>query len=215
MRWSEPCSFTIDSGTGQLHGSERHYQKRFCDLAGLYADLAAFDALLQKQGDEVVYEVTDHQPSNQAGDLITGVTRMSPGKVGNEFFMTRGHLHAIADRPEMYLGLKGRGLMLMESPDGETRLVEVSPFAVCYVPPYWIHRSVNVGNEDLVMLFCYPADSGQDYDIIQRSNGMRLRIIDDGAGGWRCVDNAAYVPRSAHEREDWAAHFSAKERSAA
>lgn len=196
MRWSEPCAFPIELETGLMLGTGSRYQKRFCDLSGLYADSAAFDELVQSRGNEVVYEVTDHRPSNTAGDLITGVTRMSPGKVGQEYFMTRGHVHAVADRPELYLGLKGHGLMVMESPDGQSRIVEVNPFTVCYVPPYWIHRSVNVGDRDLVMLFCYPADSGQDYDIIARSNGMRTRIVDDGHGGWRSLDNAAYRPRS-------------------
>ncbi len=60
------------------------------------------------------------------------------------------------------------------------------------MPPYWIHRSVNVGDDDLVMLFCYPADSGQDYSIIERAGGMRARIVDDGAGGWKQIDNPAW-----------------------
>jgi glucose-6-phosphate isomerase len=126
---------------------------------------------------------------------------MSPGKVGAEFFMTRGHIHAVIDRPELYYGLKGYGLMLMESPDGESRSVEIRPNTVCYVPPYWIHRSINLGSEDFVMLFCYPADSGQNYDIIERSNGMRLRIVDDGAGGWRSIPNPHYAARSPEEVE--------------
>jgi len=71
----------------------------------------------------------------------------------------------------------------------------------CYVPPFWIHRSVNVGDDDLVMLFCYPADSGQDYNIIQRSNGLKQRVIDDGKGGWLCVDNPDYRQRSTAEIE--------------
>ena len=126
---------------------------------------------------------------------------MSPGKVGNEYFMTRGHIHAVSDRPELYFGLKGKGLMLMESVDGVTRVAEITPLVACYVPPFWIHRSVNVGDDDLVMLFCYPADSGQDYDIIQRSNGLKQRVIDDGKGGWQCVDNPDYRTRSASEIE--------------
>jgi mannose-6-phosphate isomerase-like protein (cupin superfamily) len=121
---------------------------------------------------------------------------MSPGKVGKEFFMTRGHIHAIVDRPELYFGLKGYGLMLMESPDDKTRTVEIRPNTACYVPPYWIHRSMNLGDKDFVMLFCYPADSGQDYAIIERSQGMRLRIVDDGSGGWCSVPNADYQARS-------------------
>lgn len=194
--WSEPRRFDVDVNAGLMLGSPSRYQKRLEELAGLYADTAAFDALVAEHGTDVVYDVTDHRPSDAPGDLITGVTRMSPGKVGNEFFLTRGHLHARADRPELYFGLKGKGLMLMESCDGDTRIVEIEPNTVCYVAPHWIHRSVNVGDDDFVMLFCYPADSGQDYGIIERSSGMRLRIVDDGAGGWRSVTNPAYVART-------------------
>jgi glucose-6-phosphate isomerase len=196
MQWPEPRSFNVNLDTGLMDGTGTRYQKRLADLDGLYADAAAFNALATSHGNDVVYDVTDHRPSDQPGDLITGVTRMSPGKVGDEYYMTRGHIHANIDRPELYFGLKGEGLMLMESPDGETRIVEIRANTVCYVPPRWIHRSVNFGAHDFVMLFCYPADSGQDYAIIEKSNGMRLRIVDDGKGGWRSEANPAYRERS-------------------
>ncbi|KAB0682788.1 glucose-6-phosphate isomerase [Aureimonas leprariae] len=198
MRLREPGVFTVDVAAGELSGAATRYRKTFGDLAGLYADEAAFRRLLDERGaDAVAYEVTDHKPSSDAGDMIIGVTRMAPGKVGAEYFMTRGHIHAKADRPEMYYGESGHGLMLLESPDGEVRTVELRPRTLCYVPPYWIHRSVNVGTDDLVMTFAYPADSGQDYDIIAKAGGMRRRIVDDGTGGWTAVDNADWRPRSA------------------
>lgn len=199
MRWPEPRRFAVDLEAGALQGTGSRYEKRLAELGGLYADAAAFEALAARQGDAVVYDVTDHRPSAAAGDLITGVTRMSPGKVGDEYFMTRGHVHARADRPELYFGLKGRGLMVMESVDGQTRIVEIGPQVACYVPPFWIHRSVNVGREDFVMLFCYPADAGQDYAIIQRAGGLRVRIVDDGRGGWCERANPAYAARGADE----------------
>jgi glucose-6-phosphate isomerase, archaeal len=199
MQWPEPRSFDVNLETGLMEGTGTRYQKRLADLDGLYADTTAFGALASSRGNEVVYDVTDHRPSDLPGDLITGVTRMSPGKVGDEYYMTRGHIHANIERPELYFGLKGEGLMLMESPDGETRVVEIRANTVCYVPPRWIHRSVNFGTNDFVMLFCYPADSGQDYAIIEKSNGMRLRIIDDGNGGWRSEPNPAYRQRSQAE----------------
>lgn len=201
MQWPEPRSFDVNLETGVIAGTDTHYQKRLGDLAGLYADATAFEALAATRAGEVVYEVTDHRPSAEPGDLITGVTRMSAGKVGNEYFMTRGHIHANIDRPELYFGLKGYGLMLMEAPDGETRVVEVRANTICYVPPRWIHRSVNLGDTDFVMLFCYPADSGQDYEIIERSNGMRSRIVDDGKGGWRSEPNPDWRPRTIEEIE--------------
>lgn len=195
MPLREPGIMTVDVAAGRLEGSGNRYVKRMADLAGIYADEAAFAAAVAAWGETPVYEVTDFKPSADAGDMIIGVTRMAPGRIGREYFVTRGHIHANANRPEMYYGEAGHGLMLLESPAGEVRIVEIRPRTLCYVPPYWIHRSVNVGADDLVMTFAYPADSGQDYDIIARSGGMRSRIVDDGHGGWTAVDNAAYRPR--------------------
>ena len=197
MKMAEPMRCRVDVGEGRLEGGSGRYEKRLSDLAGLYADAEAFDALLRHDGDRVAYAVEDLRPSSDSGDMVFGVTRMAPGRVGDEFFLTRGHIHATANRPEIYYGESGTGLMLMESPAGETRIVEVGPRVVCYVPPFWIHRSINVGSDDLVMTFAYPADSGQDYDIIARSGGMAQRIVRAAGGGWRAISNAAYRPRTA------------------
>jgi glucose-6-phosphate isomerase len=198
MKLREPARLVVRN-TGSLDGATGRYEKRLSELAGLYADAAAFDAVLAQDGDRVVYDVEDFRPSADAGDMIFGVTRMAPGRIGGEYYLTRGHIHATADRPEIYYGQAGHGLMLMESPEGETRVIEIAPNTACYVPPYWIHRSINIGAENLVMAFAYPADSGQDYGIIARSKGMRKRVFDDGKGGWVLVDNADYRPRSAAE----------------
>ena len=71
------------------------------------------------------------------------------------------HIHAVADRPEIYYGQAGQGLMLMESPEGETRVVEMQAQTICYVPPYWIHRSVNTGSSDFVI----PETTGREIGI--------------------------------------------------
>ena len=182
---------------GTLSDRTNRYEKRLSELAGLYADETAFVSALGC-GDRVVYAVEDFRPSAASGDICFGVTHMQPGRIGAEFFMTRGHIHAVANRPETYRGELGRGVMLMESPDGQVVTLEVVPGATVYVPPFWIHRSVNVGGEPLVMTFAYPADSGQDYGIISRSNGMRVRVVADG-DCWRTVENPAWRPRSAEE----------------
>jgi glucose-6-phosphate isomerase len=195
----QPTRCLVDVAEGALEGGTGRYEKRLSDLAGVYGDEAAFAALVAKSGNPVVYAVEDLKPSTAAGDMIFGITRMAPGKVGEEYFVTRGHIHAVANRPEIYYGESGTGLMLLESPEGEIRILEIGAKAVCYVPPYWIHRSVNVGRDDLVMTFAYPADSGQDYDIIARSGGMRQRIVDDGAGGWKAAPNPGYRARDAGE----------------
>ena len=201
MKLREPGVCRVDVAKGELVGATNRYVKTLADLDGLYENEAAFRALRRELGEAVVYEVTDFKPSTDPGDMIIGVTRMRPGKVGREYFLTRGHIHANANRPEMYYGEGGRGVMLLESPEGEIRTVEIVPRTLCYVPPYWIHRSVNVGVDDLVMTFAYPADSGQDYGIIEQAGGMRSRIVDDGSGGWTLIDNSRYRGRSASRIE--------------
>lgn len=193
----EPVASVVDVSTGAMGGKTGRYEKRLADLDGLYSDATAFAAIAAEAGNSIVYAVEDFRPTDMPGDLIYGVTRMSPGRIGREFFLTRGHIHEKADRPEIYYGQQGYGLMQMESPEGETRIVEIRAQTICYVPPYWIHRSINVGDDDLVMVFAYPSDSGQDYGIIEASNGMRHRVMADDKGGWELVENEAYTPRKA------------------
>lgn len=194
----EPTSHTIESRTGEMGAATGRYEKRLQDLAGLYLDTEAFAAAAAKRGERVVYSVQDRRAGGGRGDLIFGTTFMEPGQIGGEFYMTRGHIHATANRPEVYYGESGEGLMLMESPDGETRILGVSPGVAVYVPPMWIHRSVNTGTTPLVMSFFYPGDAGQDYDIIARSGGMAMRIMAD-RDGWKAVPNPNYRPRTAEE----------------
>ena len=191
----EPALCRVVAEEGRMENGSGTYVKRLRDLEGLYEDAAAFAEAVRREGDRIVYDVTEYRPSSNAGDMIFGVTRMSPGKIGREYFLTRGHIHARTDRPEVYYGEAGSGVMLLESPEGEIRVLPMAPRVVCYVPPYWIHRSVNTGVSDLVMTFFYPADSGQDYDVIARSGGMRQRIVADETGHWVAVDNTDYRPR--------------------
>lgn len=185
---------------GSMLGRTGIKTNRIADLAGLFADAAAFERLAAERGAEIAYEVHEYRPGRVAPqELIFGTSMVQPGRVGAEFMMTRGHIHRMADRPEIYYCQQGHGVMHMESPHGETRPVAMSPGEVVYVPPYWIHRSVNTGTDVLITFFSYPADSGQDYGIIERARGMRTLIVDDGAGGWRESDNPRYVPRSPEE----------------
>jgi glucose-6-phosphate isomerase len=190
-----PAALAVDLATGRMAGATRHYEKRFSDLVGLYADAAAFEALVPRLGTEVVYEVWEHRRSGAAGDLIFGTSVMKPGRVGDEFFVTRGHQHQLADRAEIYHCVRGQGVMLLESPAGEVEALVMSPSVVAYVPPHWIHRSVNTGADTLITVFCYAADAGQDYDIIERSGGMRSRVVSDGKAGWKLVDNPGWKAR--------------------
>ena len=196
MRDPAPCITVVKPAEGRLEGATGRYEKRFSELRGLFLDDAALEAVVDRTGDGVAYAVEDVRPSARSGDLIFGVSTLQPGRIGSEFLMTRGHRHVRSDRPEIYYCQTGHGVMLMELADGTITTAEMRPQSIVYVAPHWIHRSVNVGDAPLVTVFCYPADAGQDYDIIARAGGMRVLITSDGVGGWRQEPNPRYRPRS-------------------
>ena len=188
-----PERLTI-AADGTMEGASRVYRKYWGELAGTYRDEDAYGALVAEVGeDELAYYVHDHKYQDGPGALIVGTSTLLPGTVGEEFAMTRGHLHAVADRAELYHCLSGHGIMLLETIDGRSVAVELRAGQAVDVPGHWIHRSVNVGDEPFVTLFTYNADAGQDYGIIARAGGMKSLIVRTDVGGWDQVPNPDHV----------------------
>ena len=78
--------------------------------------------------------------------LSFGLTVIQPGTIDGEYYMTKGHFHAAQqDGDEVYLGVSGNGLLLLQSRQGESREIELTPGAILYTPLAWAHRTVNVG----------------------------------------------------------------------
>ncbi len=177
-----PVALTLRPETGELEGSNGRYEKFVADLDGLYRDDTAYRARLAADDGAPVYWVETTQTEDGPGGLITGISVLEPGSVGAEYAMTRGHLHAVADRSELYVGLAGHGVMILETLDGQTEVHDVTPGKAVYVPGHWVHRSVNVGTGRFSTLFCYAADAGQDYAIIERAGGMKSLVVVDGEG---------------------------------
>lgn len=181
---------------GRMTGATRVYRKHLGDMDGVYADPDAYAAALARDGaDQLVYDVHEHRYGSEPGALIVGTSTLLPGRYGEEFAVTRGHLHAVADRAELYHCLSGHGVMLLETLDGRSEAVELRAGQAVDVPGHWVHRSVNVGTEPFVTLFCYAADAGQDYGVISEAGGMRDLVVADGEGegeGWTVRTNPAH-----------------------
>jgi len=187
-----PSALTIHPD-GTLVGRTATYEKHLADMQSIYSDSTAFQSLVDSDGaDTLAYSVQSQMYGEESGALIVGTSTLLPGMIGNEFSVTRGHLHTISDRAELYYCLSGHGVMLLETVDGQSKTIELNPSQATNVPGHWIHRSVNVGTEPLVTLFCYSADAGQDYGIISDAGGMSVRIVDDGNGGWTTVPNLTH-----------------------
>lgn len=175
---------------GNLGGATGSYTKRLADMAGAYRDADAFARLVAQRGpDTIVYTVQEHRNADGPGALVIGTSTLLPGRVGEEFAMTRGHLHARADHAELYHCLSGTGVLLLETLDGRSEAVPLSAGEAVHVPGHWVHRSVNVGEDPFVTLFCYAADAGQDYELIRRAGGMATLVVTDGNGGWTTRPN--------------------------
>lgn len=158
------------------------------NMSGMYADQQALEQLIDN-GNPLMYEFYDLGIPEREGDLAFGTSMVFPGKVGNEFFMTKGHFHTILDTAEVYFCLSGYGLMLMESPEGKVEAQEMRPGEAVYVPGRYAHRSINLSEtEKLVTFFVFRADAGHDYGTIEEK-GFRNLVIAAEEGGYKLVDN--------------------------
>ena len=160
---------------------DNHITRHMSAMEGQYSDAAAYQQMLSK-GDPLLYEVYELKLPEVAGHLLHGISIVHPGKVGNEYFMTKGHYHTVLDTAEVYYCQKGRGYMVMETPEGDWAVEALHPGAVLYVPPRWAHRSVNSSlEEDLVTFFVYPGNAGHDYGTIEEQGFRKLVVEQDGA----------------------------------
>ena len=191
MTYVEPLAHQVRLSDGAIPTAAAVQERRLSDLQGLFADPAA-EARLLDQNPLVyrVYDATDLPKTD--GHLLFSTTVIEPGRVADEYFMTRGHFHARADRAELYYGLSGRGMLLLQTPEGRFEALPMIAGTAAYVPPYWGHRTVNTGDEPFVFLAAYPADAGYDYGTIARDGFAALVLA--GAEGPRVIPNPSYGP---------------------
>ena len=182
-----PFSFAIPLPLPIPSRQDNHILRRLSSLKGQFLDTAEYNRMLAEE-DRLIYEVYEIQRPPEAGELLSGISIVHPGKVGDEFFMTKGHFHTVLETAEIYYVLKGEGFMVMETPQGETQVEPLLPNRVLYVPPRWAHRSVCTSRQDdLVTFFVYPGNAGHDYGTIEK-HGFRKLVVDSGQG-IRIVDN--------------------------
>lgn len=173
-----PFAAGVDGASGGVDPAGVVSERRLSDLRGLFRDAAALERAVG-EGDEVVYRVVAAPVPEVEGEVPFSVTTIEAGRVGDEFYMTRGHAHP-EPQGELYFGLSGRGVLLMY--DGEeVRWVEMRPGVAGYIPPGWAHRTANVGEEPFRFLAVYPGSAGHDYAIVAEG-GMGARVVRSAAG---------------------------------
>ena len=150
--------------------------RRLSDLSGIFMDEKAFDAMDKEQ---IVYRVSSVFPVKEgaSGGLFMGITYLSAGKVGNEYFMTKGHYHSNIDRAEFYWGIEGEGMLMLMNEYREVWTERMFPGSLHYIPGGVAHRVANIGDTTLIFSACWPSDAGHNYDEIAK-NGFAARLLE-------------------------------------
>ncbi len=175
----QPFAVSFNLAEGIMHDPASHLVRRASDMKGHYRDHEALAALIAA-GNPTHYEVFETPVPHEYGHLMYCISKLHPGLVGEECFMTKGHYHTALNTGEIYLALRGEGLMMMKTPDGQCRHERFEPGRMVYVPPYWGHRSINTGREPLISFCVYPGDAGHNYGDIEKEGFPRRAFFRNG-----------------------------------
>src|SRR2546426_8822184 len=114
---TQPLTALLDLASGHLEQAAVRHRRRLSDLRGYFGDPEAEQRLIAA-GDPLLYTYSEVAIPEEHGHLWCGPTTIQPGRVGDEYFMTRGHFHARADASEVYLMLRGEGRLLVQRRGG-------------------------------------------------------------------------------------------------
>ena len=187
MKFEWNTGFTIDfDGKTGLSTEMNSTKRTLSQMKGMYADSEAEEKMIS-EGNPLVYEFFEMGAPEHPGDVAAGTSITYPGKVGDEYFMTKGHFHTILDTAEVYYALSGEGYILIENPEGDWKALRVTPGKMAYIPKRYAHRSINTGNTPLVTFFAFRGDAGHDYGTIEEK-GFRKLIVERN-GKPEIIDN--------------------------
>jgi len=174
------AAIKLEWNAGLMQGAQvQESAKKIGDLENLFRDRDAWAGIDPAQE---VYRVRwwAPVPAGSEGGLFWGVTVLQPGKVGNEFFMTQGHIHANQTRAEFYTTVSGKGLLLQMDRERNTLAEQMTTGSLHYIHGQNAHRVVNVGDSPLIFWACWGSDAGYDYATI-RERGFSAIIIEQDA----------------------------------
>src|SRR5680860_421861 len=118
----KPIEVKINLENGFLGNGVKKTERNLNDLISFFFDSKSVSEFLKKDN-PLVYEVYESVVPNKEGHLIFGTSIIYPGKIGKEFFMTKGHYHTKPTSAEVYFCFKGKGFLIMQDFKGETAVI--------------------------------------------------------------------------------------------
>lgn len=166
-------------GTQGISPYSSRVERYLSDMKEYFADKRTVEDMLSRGKDPLIYVVYEIDRELQ-DELNVGCTVIYPGKIGDEYYFTKGHFHKNPLAGEVYIGVSGEGMILIQDKSGEVSVEEIGPQTIAYVPPGTAHRTINIGKVELVFLAIYPSDAGHDYETIMKTGFAKIVIERDG-----------------------------------
>ncbi len=174
-----PVSVCLDAFTGILDPSLGIEKRHVSDMRMMFDDQKAVANILAS-GDRLVYEIHNYAFITSKSDMAVAVTRIFPGKVGNEYYMSKGHQHERDDQAEIYYCVQGRGYLLLDTMEGEFKAEPWEPGVITHIPPMWAHRAVNTGDDLLVYVGIYHIKAGHLYSKVEKQGFTKIIVEQNG-----------------------------------
>lgn len=174
----KPYSTTLDLESWIIEPYNKKVEVRLRDMKNFYSDPEAVRRVLVERKNPLIYEVYECLQPSVEGQLDFAITIIHPGKVGDEYNMTRGHYHTKMVASELYFILHGEGFVVMQTEKGSAASMQLKKGQILYIAPGWAHRTINTGKERLTFLAVWPSDAGHDYGTIEEK-GFRQIVIEE------------------------------------
>ena len=179
----KPFFMDVDFKSGSLTPNDRTNVRKLSDMKGMFLDRESRDRILKGE-DPVIYSFSEKIQPEEPGHLQIALTSIYPGKIGEEYYMTKGHYHKLAHTAEAYLGLQGKGCLLMQTPEGEFASMDIQSGTLASIPPFWGNRMANTGSEPFIFFVVYPGDAGHNYGAIEKTGFVKVLVE---RGGKPCL----------------------------
>jgi glucose-6-phosphate isomerase, archaeal len=183
----DPDALTLDFGAGIT--TEPLDQRRIDDIRQMLPDPEA-------TGPDPLYSIyMDVRVPTlaavlQARGLSYGAVVDSPGRIGNEYVRSQGHIHSSPPGTttpylEIYEFWHGTGAVYLQDaaqPDlTDVLLVDVQPGDKVIIPPGWVHVVINSGPAPLAFGALYASDATLLYEPLRAMNGTAWAVLADGS----------------------------------
>jgi glucose-6-phosphate isomerase len=172
----QPVTVQLNVPDGSFLPCMETDSRKVSDLSKMFSDQKAVDEIIQA-GDRLVYEIRYYPFITHNSDMALGTTFILPGKIGNEYHMTKGHFHEANNQPEVYHCVLGEGFLQLMTIEGEYVSVPWKKDTITHIPPQFAHRVVNTGSTPLVFVASFHVAAGHVYGPIEEK-GFKYMIVE-------------------------------------